>query len=431
MTVSPSSATTSTTSLMPRVPKSTSASIWEALTSFFSPRSTSRHDESQQTEPEESLFLSTQSPDASPSGAPPEVADSSFSSELVDHSSPSEPVAGSSSSQPAAGSSPSHPLAESSPPQPVRCLSPSQPAAGPPAESRLSSPSQDSPSVAMPELPESQPAKELPPLIVRDFAYMPPPPLLDRPIDYDWVVHVVLPVNAVPGLRERQGEQWEASHSHLYRQGGNRADPPGAIAKTWGGLSKSEDDEMMRRAEARATRARNASLALGLTPTEPNIGGPPQRTYSVMTDEEREVVDRIDASIREELARAREAGYRTPDPTPPSTPPPLEHAHVQMSYPSVPPVRHRPPRSSNTAPRRSKRKREETDDEHDDNEAASTSKRTLPKRRNQKQDAEDAATDTDVSPGYFLRERVPPSSAETSNTKPSAASKGKGKARAR
>jgi hypothetical protein len=360
------------------------------------------------------------------------VADSSIPSEPVEHSSPSELVAGSSSSQPATGSSPSHPSVESSPPQPVRCLSPSQPAAGPPAESRFSSPSQDLPPVAMSELPENQPAKELPPPIVRDFAYMPLPPLLDRPIDQEWVVNIVLAANAVPGLREREGQEWEDSHRHLYRQGGNRAAPPNTVAKTWGGLSKSEDDEMMRRAVARATRARERSLALGLTPTEPNIGGPPPRTYSIMSDEERKNVARIDASIEAEMGMAREAGYKTPDPTPPNTPPPLEHAHSQIFHASVPPLRHPTPRPSSISPRRSKRKREETDDEHDDNKAGSSTKRPSPKRRNLEQDAEDAAMDTDVSTGYFLRRRVPPSPSpsQTSPIKPSAASKGKGKAKA-
>lgn len=275
--------------------------------------------------------------------------------------------------------------------------------------------SQHSRPVAESKKPESQSAKRLPPVIARDFVHMPLPPLIHHPIDEQWLVPE-LPKGAVPGVRERAAAQWEASHSHLYRSQGNRADPPNTIPKTWGGLSKFEDDEMMHRAQARITGAKARALALGLTPTEPNIGGPPQN-YSSMDSDDLEAAARADASVQELMVKSQQAGHGPLIKTPPNSPPPPLVRPRNLSHPPSPARPRTPPITT----RRSKRKRdEESDIEH---ERTTTTKRLSSKRHHIEDEATTTTKGVDTFARYSLRSRPAPS--QTSDPKPSTNGKGK------
>lgn len=179
---------------------------------------------------------------------------------------------------------------------------------------------------------------------------------------------------------------------------------------------------MMCRALAGVREARQRTLALGLTPTVPNIGAPPQN-YSAMTDEEREAIARVDASIQRQIAMAAKGGYEPLIKTPPNTPPPSQRTNTRVFSPSPP---SRPPLSGGTPPQHSKRKREESNnkDNEDATNKSDTSMRPSRKRRTEKQDA------SGIAPArYFLRGRVPSSPSRTTSTEPAASRKGKGKAR--
>ena len=251
-----------------------------------------------------------------------------------------------------------------------------------------------------------------------------PTTLIERPIDEKWVVQIKHPKFSVPGMREREATAWELSHGHLYRLRGNRADPPNAIPKTWGGLSKAEDDEMMSQARARITGARQRALALGLTPTEPNLGGPPQN-YSSMDNEDSEAAARVDASIREHIQKIQNAGYGPLIKTPPNTPPSPSRTCASRTIRPRTPLQDR----TSTSIRHSKRKREESDKQHDDSNKATNSTTTSYKPPNHSRDAGVSSMKIDTSPRYSLRRRPPPSSSETLSPNPLANSKGKAKGR--
>ncbi|KAF8580608.1 hypothetical protein K439DRAFT_1636946 [Ramaria rubella] len=359
----------SATSLIPQVKKTAAGTIWNALTNLLSPRGTPRGDETQETETGGSLplFGSTSSAFDPPQSQP-------------DCESQSSPKTNPSSSKP----------------------------------------------VAKPSTSNRQQQKPLPPVIVRDFAYEPRPPILERPIDKEWVVRTDVPRDSVPGMYARQAQEWERAHAHLYRGGGNRADPPNVIPKTWGGRPKAEDDALMHRAEARVLERKRKALALGLTLTEPNLGGPPPVCTSD-DDEDFEALIRVEAELREEEKKARASGQpliKTPTHTP--SPPGRGRARAAFPHP-------RTPSPNRTPTRRSKRKRVDSTVEQGNNRETAREGREHKRRGKKEEEDEDAviARSSDSS-HYLLRNRrvdpMVPTQSSSHQAPPRSKNKGKGRA---
>lgn len=174
--------------------------------------------------------------------------------------------------------------------------------------------------------PDQAAAGTKPVFIARDFAYYrdgdttvssePQTLMIERPVDDAWVIPALATAESPGGPRQLRRELSfssirklrESLHLPVYRQKGNRADPPYAIPKMWGGLSPEADRERMEQARRKIAEY----CATDLFSTLGKNHGPTQVAMDAA---------RADVYLQEQMEDARDAGYGPLTRTPPNTPP--------------------------------------------------------------------------------------------------------------